>query len=373
MPAIARFLRERAGRACITCATRSWCATRPTQGQRLCEFLGLAWEPRVVEYGAEAAPAAAPRGLGDPITVARETRPTTKSLAKWAQDLAGRPERIAQAERILAALLDEDLATWGYLARRDPGRARRHRSDGAAPAPRRPHPLHTRAQAARPATPQHPPQRPGSSRAPRASRLRRAAAIAMGGLRIARIFGIPIYLHATWFVVFLLVALTLNATIAAEAPAIGPIPRWFAAGSTALLFFGSILFHELAHSLLARRYQIPVRSITLFFFGGVAVIERDAPTAARRARDRHRRTDRERAARARLLGAGSRLRRRQRRHPDVRLARTHQPLGGRLQSAPRPAARRRPGAARLAVGATRRCSAGDAARGARGPDCWPMA
>jgi Zn-dependent protease len=101
----------------------------------------------------------------------------------------------------------------------------------------------------------------------------------VGGIRIARVFGIPIYLHATWFVVFLLVALTLNATLAAAAPGVGPIPRWVAAVATALLFFGSILLHELGHSLLARRYRIPVRSITLFFFGGVAVIERDAPTA----------------------------------------------------------------------------------------------
>jgi len=69
----------------------------------------------MVEYGREA-PASAPtsRGLGDPITVAQETRPTTRSLAKWAQDLAGRPARIAQAQRILASLLDEDLASWGY-------------------------------------------------------------------------------------------------------------------------------------------------------------------------------------------------------------------------------------------------------------------
>jgi Zn-dependent protease/CBS domain-containing protein len=100
----------------------------------------------------------------------------------------------------------------------------------------------------------------------------------MGGLRIGRIFGIPIHLHATWFIVFLLVALTLDATIAAEAPATGPIPRWIAAVSTALLFFGSILVHELGHSLLALRHRVPVRSITLFFFGGVAAIESDAPT-----------------------------------------------------------------------------------------------
>jgi Zn-dependent protease len=100
----------------------------------------------------------------------------------------------------------------------------------------------------------------------------------MGGFQIARVFGIPIFLHPTWVVIFLLVALTLNATIAAEAPGVGTVPRWFAAVSTALLFFGSILFHELSHSLLARRHRVPVRSITLFFFGGVAAIDQNPPT-----------------------------------------------------------------------------------------------
>jgi Zn-dependent protease len=100
----------------------------------------------------------------------------------------------------------------------------------------------------------------------------------MGGLQIARVFGIPIHLHPTWFVVFLLVALTLDATIAAQAPGVPPAFRWLAAGSTALLFFASILLHELGHSLVARRHRIPVRSITLFFFGGVAAIDRDPPT-----------------------------------------------------------------------------------------------
>jgi Zn-dependent protease len=98
------------------------------------------------------------------------------------------------------------------------------------------------------------------------------------GWQFARIFGIPIYLHPTWVVIFLLVALTLNATIAAEAPGVAAVPRWFAAGSTALLFFGSILFHELSHSVVARRHRLPVRSITLFIFGGVAAIEQDPPT-----------------------------------------------------------------------------------------------
>jgi Zn-dependent protease/predicted transcriptional regulator len=101
------------------------------------------------------------------------------------------------------------------------------------------------------------------------------------GWQFARVFGIPIFLHPTWIVIFLLVALTLNATIAAEAPGVADLPRWFAAISTALLFFGSILFHELAHSLVALRHRIRVRSITLFVFGGVAAIEQtpDTPRA----------------------------------------------------------------------------------------------
>jgi Zn-dependent protease len=98
------------------------------------------------------------------------------------------------------------------------------------------------------------------------------------GWQFARAFGIPLYLHPTWIVIFLLVALTLNGSIAAEAPFVGWFPRWVAAVSTALLFFGSILFHELAHSLVARRHRIPVRSITLFFFGGVAAIEQSPET-----------------------------------------------------------------------------------------------
>jgi len=112
VPAIARFLREPSV-ALHRVRYEELVRDPAAQGQRLCEFLGLAWEPRIVEYGAEG-PTHAGRGLGDPITVAREQRPTTKSLAKWAQDLGGRPARVAQAQRILASLLDEDLATWGF-------------------------------------------------------------------------------------------------------------------------------------------------------------------------------------------------------------------------------------------------------------------
>jgi hypothetical protein len=112
VPAIARFLRER--RVPAHHVRYEELVRDPAgQGQRLCEHLGIAWDPGIVEYGRKGA-AAAGRGLGDPITVSREQRPTTKSVAKWTQNLAGDPARVAQAERILATLLDEDLAIWGH-------------------------------------------------------------------------------------------------------------------------------------------------------------------------------------------------------------------------------------------------------------------
>jgi hypothetical protein len=112
VPAIARFLREQAV-PMLHVRYEELVREPAEQARRLCGFLGIEYEPRIIDYGRESVPSVG-RGLGDPITVGRETRPTTKSLAKWAQDLAGRPARIAQAQRILSALLDDDLTTWGF-------------------------------------------------------------------------------------------------------------------------------------------------------------------------------------------------------------------------------------------------------------------
>lgn len=114
VPAIARFLRAR--EVPLHPVRYEQLVSDPSPvGQAICGFLGLEWAPGIVEYGREsAAPSPASRGLGDPITVSRETRPTTRSLAKWTLDLAGRPARIQQAQRILASLLDPDLEAWGY-------------------------------------------------------------------------------------------------------------------------------------------------------------------------------------------------------------------------------------------------------------------
>ena len=69
----------------------------------------------MVDYGTQSqGQQTASRGLGDPITVAKQGRPTTTSLARWAKDWTGRPEQVRQGREILARLSDEDLRTWGY-------------------------------------------------------------------------------------------------------------------------------------------------------------------------------------------------------------------------------------------------------------------
>lgn len=93
--------------------------------------------------------------------------------------------------------------------------------------------------------------------------------------KVATIKGIPIYVHITFFLVFLLFAFIF---------AITPQPfgfrhveptllRYGLACLTALIFFITILVHELAHSILATSYGLKIQSITLFFFGGLSAIE----------------------------------------------------------------------------------------------------
>lgn len=97
------------------------------------------------------------------------------------------------------------------------------------------------------------------------------------GLRIARVFGIPIYLHYTWAAVFALV--TVNLTVVYGEPGFledwAPAGRAALAAGTAVFFFTSVVLHELAHSVVAIANRIPVHSITLYVFGGVAAVTRE--------------------------------------------------------------------------------------------------
>src|ERR1700692_562167 len=98
-------------------------------------------------------------------------------------------------------------------------------------------------------------------------------------LRIGRILGIPIYIHASWVIIFVLITMSLGAQFTAQHPQWTPTQHWSIGVLTSLLFFASILFHELSHSMVARAYKIRVDSITLFVFGGVSRISPDASRA----------------------------------------------------------------------------------------------
>jgi Zn-dependent protease/predicted transcriptional regulator len=95
------------------------------------------------------------------------------------------------------------------------------------------------------------------------------------GLRIGRILGIPIYVHASWMIIFVLITMSLAMQFAQEHPQWTTVQHWSVGIATSLLFFASVLFHELSHSVVARFYKIRVISITLFVFGGVARLGRE--------------------------------------------------------------------------------------------------
>lgn len=99
-----------------------------------------------------------------------------------------------------------------------------------------------------------------------------------GGFRIGRVFGIDIQVDWSWLFIFLLITWNLSALSGRTHANWSAGLRWGVAVFAALLFFASVLAHELAHSLVARSRGIPVRSITLFLFGGVSNIQRE-PTS----------------------------------------------------------------------------------------------
>lgn len=97
--------------------------------------------------------------------------------------------------------------------------------------------------------------------------------------QIGRALGIPIRVHASWFLVFLLVTWTLATGYLPDGlPGFSPARYWAMGGVAALLLFLSVLLHELGHSYVALRYRIPIERITLFIFGGVAHMRKEAPT-----------------------------------------------------------------------------------------------
>jgi len=95
-------------------------------------------------------------------------------------------------------------------------------------------------------------------------------------IKLGRILGIEVGLHASWFIIALLITLSLADQFHTVNPQWGNAVIWATAIATGLLFFVTIILHELAHAIVAKMHKLPVRSITLFALGGVAQIEREA-------------------------------------------------------------------------------------------------
>jgi Zn-dependent protease/predicted transcriptional regulator len=98
-------------------------------------------------------------------------------------------------------------------------------------------------------------------------------------IKLGRILGIEIGLHYSWFIIALLITFSIAGHFRVHNPEWGESLSWALAVITALLFFTSIVVHELSHAAVAKSRGLPVRSITLFALGGVAQIEKEATDA----------------------------------------------------------------------------------------------
>ena len=96
---------------------------------------------------------------------------------------------------------------------------------------------------------------------------------------IGRALGIPIRIHASWFLVFVLLTWSLaTGYLPEDLPGLSESRYWGMGAVAALLLFVSVLLHELGHSYVAQRYRIPIGQITLFLFGGVAQMRKEPPS-----------------------------------------------------------------------------------------------
>jgi Zn-dependent protease/CBS domain-containing protein len=98
-------------------------------------------------------------------------------------------------------------------------------------------------------------------------------------IKLGSIQGVKIGLHYSWLIIALLITLSLRAYFRLHDSEWGESVIWATAIITTLLFFTTIVVHELSHALVAKAHGLPVRSITLFALGGVAEIEKETPDA----------------------------------------------------------------------------------------------
>ncbi|MFG1703245.1 site-2 protease family protein [Nonomuraea sp. M3C6] len=98
------------------------------------------------------------------------------------------------------------------------------------------------------------------------------------GIRMGKPFGIPVYVSWTWFLVAAFITFMFGPQFAQRLPELDSTAAYAVAFAFAVLLYVSVLLHELAHSVLAKWYGLPVRRITLYLLGGVSEIEKEPPT-----------------------------------------------------------------------------------------------
>ncbi|QFQ96125.1 site-2 protease family protein [Streptomyces phaeolivaceus] len=101
-----------------------------------------------------------------------------------------------------------------------------------------------------------------------------------GGILMGRPFGVPVYVAPSWFLVAALITWVFGGQLDRVLPELGAL-RYLVALFFAVAFYASVLVHELAHTVAALRYKLPVRRIQLQFFGGVSEIEKESETPGR--------------------------------------------------------------------------------------------
>lgn len=101
-----------------------------------------------------------------------------------------------------------------------------------------------------------------------------------GGILMGRPFGVPVYVAPSWFLVAALITWIFGSQLDRILPELGAV-RYLVSLFFAVAFYASVLVHELAHTVAALRFRLPVRRIQLQFFGGVSEIEKESDTPGR--------------------------------------------------------------------------------------------
>ena len=86
------------------------------------------------------------------------------------------------------------------------------------------------------------------------------------------------WIHVSWFAVFGLVVWTTTDEFGAALPELPLVERLAMASVMGIAFFACLAVHEVAHAVVARRFAVRVRGITLFLLGGVAEIDGELPS-----------------------------------------------------------------------------------------------